>query len=124
MTTSSVVLGKPTRSVRKLNNFPEKKRIRMNFGKQFASMDPPYLLAMQRDSYDRFLQLNTTPEQLKNQGLHSAFQSIFPIKGYGERDACLEYVSYRIGAPPFNVKECQSRSLTYGAPLRIKLRLV
>lgn len=112
------------RPMRKLSNLSEKKRIRISFGKQLSIMEVPYLLSIQISSYNRFLQMGVAPSQLENKGLHAAFQSVFPITGYAARDAMLEYVSYRIGEPYFDVKECQLRGLTYGAPLRVKMRLV
>ena len=56
-------------------------------------------------------------------GLHAAFKSVFPIVSYSG-NAALEYVSYRIGEPVFDVKECQLRGVTYAAPLRVKVRLI
>src|SRR5437764_1214860 len=56
-------------------------------------------------------------------GLHAAFKSVFPISSYSG-NASLEYVSYRLGEPVFDVKECQLRGLTYAAPLRVKVRLI
>src|SRR5215470_8350886 len=104
-------------------SFTEKKRIRKNFGKQASILDTPYLLAIQLDSYRKFLQLDK-PEDNRNQiGLHAAFKSVFPISSYSG-NASLEYVSYRLGEPVFDVKECQLRGLTYAAPLRVKVRLV
>jgi DNA-directed RNA polymerase subunit beta len=101
-------------------SFTEKKRVRRDFGKRPAVIDEPYLLAIQTDSYQRFL----SPDGVqKGTGLQRAFQSIFPIvsfSGYVE----LEYVSYRVGKPVFDVKECQIRGLTYAAPLRVLVRLV
>src|ERR1700746_3794650 len=104
-------------------SFTEKKRIRKNFGKQASILDTPYLLAIQLDSYRKFLQLDK-PEDNRNQiGLHAAFKSVFPISSYSG-NASLEYVSYRLGEPVFDVKECQLRGLTYAAPLRVKVRLI
>jgi len=96
-------------------SFTEKKRIRKNFGKQATVLDTPYLLAIQLDSYRSFLQADK-PEESRNQvGLHAAFKSVFPISSYSG-NASLEYVSYRLGEPVFDVKECQLRGLTYGCP--------
>src|ERR1700753_2828892 len=104
-------------------SFTEKKRIRKNFGKQATVLDTPYLLAIQLDSYRSFLQADK-PEESRNQvGLHAAFKSVFPISSYSG-NASLEYVSYRLGEPVFDVKECQLRGLTYAAPLRVKVRLI
>src|SRR5881398_2917857 len=104
-------------------SFTEKKRIRKNFGKQPSILEVPYLLAIQLDSYRSFLQAEK-PEELRGDvGLHAAFKSVFPISSYSG-NASLEYVSYRLGEPVFDVKECQLRGLTYAAPLRVKVRLI
>jgi len=104
-------------------SFTEKKRIRKNFGKRPTILDVPYLLSIQVDSYKKFLQTDKTIEERNDRGLHAAFQSVFPIVSYSG-NAALEYVSYRLGAPVFDVKECQMRGLTYAAPIRVKVRLV
>jgi len=104
-------------------SFTEKKRIRKNFGKQSSVLDVPYLLSIQIDSYRNFANLDTTAEERLQSGLHAAFQSVFPIVSYSG-NAALEYVSYELGKPVFDVKECQLRGLTYAAPLRVQVRLV
>src|SRR6202050_4104115 len=104
-------------------SFTEKKRIRKNFGKQASILDTPYLLAIQLDSYRKFLQVDKPEDRRTNVGLHAAFKSVFPISSYSG-NASLEYVSYRLGEPWFDVKECQLRGLTYAAPLRVKVRLI
>jgi DNA-directed RNA polymerase subunit beta len=104
-------------------SYTEKKRIRKDFGKLHRVMDIPYLLATQVESYKQFMQNKVDPSERINKGLHTAFQSVFPITSYSG-NASLEYVSYRLGKPPFNVKECQLRSVTYAVPLRVKVRLV
>jgi DNA-directed RNA polymerase subunit beta len=104
-------------------SFTEKKRIRKNFGKLPAVLDVPYLLSIQLGSYAQFLQDGVESEQREDQGLHAAFKSVFPIVSYSG-NAALEYVSYRLGEPVFDVKECQLRGLTYAAPLRVLVRLV
>src|SRR5262245_51704434 len=104
-------------------SFTEKKRIRKNFGKQASILDTPYLLAIQLDSYRKFLQLDKPEDNRDPIGLHAAFRSVFPISSYSG-NASLEYVSYRLGEPVFDVKECQLRGLTYAAPLRVKVRLI
>ena len=104
-------------------SFTEKKRIRKNFGKRPSILGTPYLLAIQLDSYRRFLQADTAESKRDAIGLHAAFDSVFPISSYSG-NATLEYVSYRLGEPVFDVKECQLRGLTYAAPLRVKVRLV
>jgi DNA-directed RNA polymerase subunit beta len=104
-------------------SFTEKKRIRKNFGKQASILETPYLLAIQLDSYRQFLQADKAEDGRGDLGLHAAFKSVFPISSYSG-NAILEYVSYRLGEPVFDVKECQLRGLTYAAPLRVKVRLV
>ncbi|MBI3899954.1 MAG: DNA-directed RNA polymerase subunit beta [Gammaproteobacteria bacterium] len=104
-------------------SFTEKKLIRKNFGKRPSILRVPYLLAIQKDSYRQFLQADTPPEQRIDQGLQAAFKSVFPIESYNG-NAALEFVSYRLGHPPFDVKECQQRGLIYAAPLRVLVRLV
>ena len=104
-------------------SYTEKKRIRKDFGKLHRVMDIPYLLATQVESYKKFMQDKVEPAERINKGLHTAFQSVFPITSYSG-NASLEYVSYRLGKPAFNVKECQLRSVTYAVPLRVKVRLV
>jgi len=104
-------------------SYTEKKRIRKDFGKLPQVMDVPYLLAIQLDSYKKFLQTGVEPTDRLDAGLHAAFNSVFPIVSYSG-NASLEYVGYRLGEPVFDVKECQIRGITYAAPLRVKVRLV
>ena len=104
-------------------SFTERKRIRKDFGKLSEKMELPYLLAIQTDSYSKFLQVGTSAEDRAESGLHAAFKSVFPIASYSG-SAELEYVDYRLGEPTFDVKECVSRSITYAAPLRVKVRLI
>ena len=103
-------------------SFTEKKRLRKSFAKRESVQEIPYLLAMQLESYAAFLQANTTADQRTESGLQSTFSSVFPIISHSG-NARLDYVSYQLGAEPFDVKECQQRGLTYAAPLRVKVRL-
>jgi DNA-directed RNA polymerase subunit beta len=103
-------------------SFTEKKRIRKSFAKRDSVLPVPYLLATQLESYAAFLQEHVAPENRKSEGLQAAFKSIFPIESHS-KNARLEFVSYTLGEPPFDVKECQQRGLTYAAPLRAKVRL-
>ncbi|MFW5431803.1 MAG: DNA-directed RNA polymerase subunit beta [Methylophilaceae bacterium] len=103
-------------------SFTEKKRIRKSFAKRESVQEIPYLLAMQLESYKAFLQADTSQDERKNTGLESAFSSVFPIESHSG-NARLDYVSYQLGAEPFDVKECQQRGLTYAAPIRVKVRL-
>ena len=105
-------------------SFTEKKRIRKDFGKLPGILSVPYLLSIQIDSYQKFLQQEVTAgTERAEMGLHAAFRSVFPIVSYSG-NAALEYVSYRLGDPVFDVKECQLRGLTYAAPLRVLVRLM
>jgi DNA-directed RNA polymerase subunit beta len=104
-------------------SFTEKKRVRKDFGKLPQIMEVPFLLAIQLQSYDRFLQAQTPPAGRLETGLHAAFKSVFPIVSYSG-NAALEYVGYRLGDPVFDVKECILRSATYAVPLRVTVKLV
>ncbi|MCW5589881.1 MAG: DNA-directed RNA polymerase subunit beta, partial [Legionellales bacterium] len=104
-------------------SFTEKQRVRRDFGKHPTTMVVPYLLSIQLDSYDQFLQLHTKHADRQNIGLNAAFLSIFPIISYSG-NAELQYVDYKLGKPTFNVRECKMRGLTYGSSLRVKVRLV
>ncbi len=103
-------------------SFTEKKRIRKSFAKRAAVLDVPFLLATQLDSYTDFLQAEVPPAERRNAGLQSAFTSVFPISSHSG-NARLEFVSYALGEPPFDVVECQQRGLTFASPLRAKVRL-
>ena len=104
-------------------SFTEKKRIRKDFGTSKAVMDVPYLLAIQLDSFRKFLQSDIPPAGRKDVGLEGAFKSVFPISSFSG-NAGLEYISYQLGKPAFDERECRTRGVTYSAPLRVKLRLV
>lgn len=110
-------------TAKRLYSNTEKKRIRKGFGKSQTSFEIPYLINIQLESYKSFLQADVSVKQREDAGLHAAFKSVFPITSYSGH-AVLEYVSYDSGEPPFDERECKSRGLTYGAPLRAKLRLV
>ncbi|WP_295749889.1 DNA-directed RNA polymerase subunit beta [Undibacterium sp.] len=104
-------------------SFTEKKRIRKSFAKRANVHNVPFLLATQLESYHSFLQQDNAPSSRKNEGLQSAFTSIFPIVSHNGF-ARLEFLSYVLGDPAFDVKECQLRGLTFASPLRAKVRLV
>jgi len=103
--------------------YTEKKRIRKDFGKLKSAMNIPYLLEIQINSYKEFTQVEVKPEDRLDKGLHAAFKSIFPIVSYSGK-ALLEYVSYRLGKPEFDVSECILRGATYAVSLRVKVRLI
>jgi len=103
-------------------SFTEKKRIRKSFAKRQSVLEVPFLLATQLDSYAEFLQADVVSPGRKSQGLEAAFQTVFPISSHSG-NASLEYVSYQLGTPPFDVLECQQRGMTYASPLRARVRL-
>ncbi len=102
----------------------EKKRVRLRLGQSRTEvMKTPYLLGIQINSYQQFLQAGVPENKRADVGLQAAFKSVFPIESYSG-NARLEYVSYTLGEPLFDVKECKLRGLTYAAPLKVKMRLV
>ena len=104
-------------------SFTERKRIRKSFAKRVNNHQVPYLIATQLESYAKFLQAEKPVMSRINEGLQAAFTSAFPIvsnNGY----ARMEYVSYQLSQPPFDVKECQQRGYTYHSALRAKVRLI
>jgi DNA-directed RNA polymerase subunit beta len=119
MTTASPT----TQASQKQYSFTEKKRIRKDFGKRRSILEVPFLLAIQVDSYREFLQEHVDPAKREEKGLHAALRSVFPISSYSG-NAALEYVSYKLGEPAFDERECRNRGLSYGAPLRVTVRLV
>lgn len=100
-------------------SYTERKRIRKDFGKRPKVLDIPYLLAIQLDSFQEFIIKDPTGQH----GLEAAFRSIFPIKSYNFNSE-LRYIDYHLGEPIFNVKECQSKGITFSAPLRVRLNLI
>ena len=103
-------------------SFTEKKRLRKNFAKRQTVAEVPYLLSMQLESYKEYLQMDIPNDQRQDQGLQNTFNSVFPISSHSG-NAKLDFVSYSLGKIVFDVKECQLRGLTYGVPLRVKVRL-
>ena len=96
------------------------KRIRKSFGK---IKKIPDLIGMQRDSYQRFLQMDVPPEKREDIGLQAVFKSVFPIKDF-TGSASLEFVSYRFAEIKHSEEECVHRGMTYELPVRITVRLV
>src|SRR3954466_11050996 len=104
-------------------SFTEKKRIRKSFAKRASVLQVPFLLETQLASYRAFLQEHTPGMERKNEGLQAAFTSIFPISSHSG-NARLEFVSFSLLPPTFDVVECQQRGLTFCSALRAKVRLV
>ena len=99
------------------------KRIRKSFGKIKKIVEIPDLIGMQRDSYQRFLQMDIPPEKREDIGLQAVFKSVFPIKDF-TGSASLEFVSYRFAEIKHSEEECVHRGMTYELPVRITVRLV
>ncbi len=98
-------------------------RPRRNFGKIKKVVDIPNLIEIQRKSYEEFLQKDVPPDQRKDVGLQAVFKSVFPIKDFNET-AELDFVSYSIGEPKFDIEECHQRGNNYAAPLKVTVHLV
>ena len=99
------------------------RRVRKNFGKIPKIVDIPNLIAVQQESFNRFLQKDVPPEKRRDIGLQAVYKSVFPIKDF-TGTASLEFVSYRFGDVKHSVQECMHRGMTYEIPLRITVRLV
>ena len=103
--------------------FSGKKRIRKHFGKIREVAEMPNLIEVQKSSYELFLNSGDESEPKQGEGIMGVFQSVFPVKDYNDT-SILEFVSYELDKPKYNVEECHQRDMTYGAPLKVKLRLV
>src|SRR5512147_642480 len=101
------------------NNF----RVRRNFGKINKIAEIPNLIAIQKHSYDKFLQADVPPEKREDTGLQGVFKSVFPIKDFNETSS-LEFVSYHLEKPKYDVDECHQRGMTFSAPIKVVVRLV
>ena len=98
-------------------------RLRRSFGKIKKIIDIPNLIEIQKRSYDEFLQADVRSDEREDKGLQAVFKSVFPIKDFNET-ASLEFVSYELGIPKYDVEECHQRGMTYAAPLKVKIQLV
>ena len=104
-------------------SFTEKKNIRKNFGKLKETLSIPNLIEVQKNSYKDLTENKLNVESHLVKGFDRVFKSIFPIEDINDK-ASLEYVSYRLEKPKFDVEECIARGLTYSAALKCTLRLV
>ncbi|RPG94117.1 MAG: DNA-directed RNA polymerase subunit beta [Candidatus Pelagibacter sp. TMED253] len=106
-------------------SFTQKKNIRKSFGKLVEGLSIPNLIEVQKNSYNEFLESKSLNEQLNelSKGIDKVFKSIFPIED-GTDKSTLEYISYKLEKPKFDVIECKQRSLSYSAALKANLRLV
>src|SRR3989344_2766122 len=99
------------------------RRFRKDFSKLKKVIDIPNLIDLQKESYAKFLQASTPPAQRLDVGLQGVFKSVFPIKDYNQT-ASLEFISYNLEAPKYDVTECRTRGMPYAAPIRVLIRLV
>ncbi|HEY2067929.1 MAG TPA: DNA-directed RNA polymerase subunit beta [Rhizomicrobium sp.] len=105
-------------------SFTGRKRLRKYFGKMVEVAQMPNLIEVQKTSYDQFLQVEKLQDRSRlDEGLQAVFASVFPIKDFSE-NSLLEYVDYHFEDPKYDVEECQQRSMTYAAPLKVTLRLI
>src|SRR5512145_3345336 len=98
-------------------------RFRRSFGRIRKIIDLPYLIEIQKNSYELFLQKDAAPGERQNMGLQEVFKSVFPIKDFNETSS-LEFVGYSLGEPKYDVEECHQRGMTYAAPLKVTVQLV
>ncbi|MEZ4267763.1 MAG: DNA-directed RNA polymerase subunit beta [Myxococcota bacterium] len=98
-------------------------RIRKNFAKIPKIIDIPDLINIQKNSYEKFLQANVASENREDVGLQSIFKSVFPIRDFN-KTAQLEFVSYHLEPPKYDVEECRARGMTFAAPVKVTIRLV
>jgi len=98
-------------------------RVRKDFSKISTPVDIPNLIDLQRKSYDKFLQADIPPHKRESIGLHAVFKSVFPIEDFN-KTASLEFESYALEKPKYDVIECRQRGMTFAAPLKITVRLV
>ncbi|GBQ71132.1 DNA-directed RNA polymerase subunit beta [Ameyamaea chiangmaiensis NBRC 103196] len=104
-------------------SFTGRKRIRKSFGRIPEIAPMPNLIDVQRASYEAFLQMNVAPDSRQQAGLQEVFRSVFPINDFAGRGR-LEFVSYELEEPKYDVEECIQRGLTFAAPLKVILRLI
>ncbi|MBC7660327.1 MAG: DNA-directed RNA polymerase subunit beta [Chitinophagaceae bacterium] len=98
-------------------------RPRKRFEKIAPAIDIPYLIELQRNSYNSFLQAEDLPQNRKSVGLEAVFNSVFPITHFAET-ASVEFVSYSFEEPKYTVDECRQRGMSFAAPLKVVIRLV
>jgi DNA-directed RNA polymerase subunit beta len=96
---------------------------RKDFSKIHANIDIPDLIGIQKRSYEQFLQLESDPDRREDKGLQAALVSVFPIADYNNT-AILEFTSYSLGQPKYDVRECLEQGMTYAVPLKLRVRLV
>ena len=111
-----------TSAANSIESFTGRKRVRRNYGRINEVAEMPNLIEVQRQSYEQFLQADIAAEERKMQGLEEVFSTVFPIKDFADK-AEIDFVRYELEEPKYDVEECQTRGMTYAAPLRVTLRL-
>ena len=104
-------------------SFLGQKRLRKYYGKIREVLEMPNLIEVQKSSYELFLSSGDQPIPMDGEGIKGVFQSVFPIKDFNETSV-LEFVSYDLEKPKYDVEECQQRDMTYSGPLKVTLRLI
>jgi DNA-directed RNA polymerase subunit beta len=105
------------------STFLGQKRLRKYYGKIREILEMPNLIEVQKSSYELFLKSGDQSTPMDGEGIKGVFQSVFPIKDFNET-AVLEFAKYELEKPKYDVEECQQRDMTYGAPLKVTLRLI
>src|SRR5574339_748758 len=101
------------------NNF----RVRKNYAKINKIIDIPNLIDIQKQSYEKFLQKDIPADQREDVGLQGVFKSVFPIKDFSETSS-IEFVSYTLDKPKYDVDECRQRGMTFAAPIKVTVQLI
>ena len=104
-------------------SFTARKRVRKYFGRLASAVEMPNLIEVQKTSHEQFLQRETDSNIRTDSGLQEVFKSVFPIESYSGA-ASLDFATYKLGQPAFDVRECRQRGLMYSAPLHAILRLM
>jgi len=103
--------------------YTERKRIRKSFGNRDSVLEIPYLLQMQKDAYTAFLQADVAPKKRSNEGLQAAFEAAFPIVSHNNFVE-MKFLEYNLAKPAFDVRECQTRGLTFSSAVRARVQLI
>jgi len=98
-------------------------RARTTFSRLEHVLDLPNLIDIQKQSYEKFLQKDVPIEKREDVGLQGVFKSVFPIKDFSETSS-IEFVSYTLDKPKYDVDECRQRGMTFAAPIKVVVRLV
>jgi DNA-directed RNA polymerase subunit beta len=105
-----------------IDSYTGKKRVRRNFGRIHEVAQMPNLIEVQSQSYEQFLQAGVPADERLMQGLQEVLSTVFPIKDFSDK-AEIDFVKYELEEPKYDVDECQTRGMTFAAPLRVTLRL-